>query len=80
VNDFFAFLGYWGLFWGVMFPFWSRRFERQADCYALELTGDKEVFMAALEKLATVNGATRTWSKWDIFQSHPDIAQRVQGL
>jgi STE24 endopeptidase len=80
VNDFFAIFGYWGLFWGVMFPFWSRRFERQADRYALELTGDKEVLVVALEKLATVNGATRKWSKWDIFQSHPDIAARVQGL
>lgn len=64
-------------YWGVMFSYCSRRFERQANRYAVELTGDKATFIAALEKLAAVNCMTRKWSKWDIFQTRPDIARRV---
>jgi len=69
-----------GLYWGVMFKFLSRRFERQADRFAVAATGDVATFQAALEKLAEVNGMVKRYSKWDIFQTHPPIAERVKAV
>jgi Zn-dependent protease with chaperone function len=68
------------LYWSVAFSYFSRRFERQADRFAVALTGDRDAFARALEKLAEVNCMTKKWSRWDIFQRHPDVAQRVQAL
>lgn len=69
-----------GLYWGVAFKFLSRRFERQADRFSVAATGDVATFQAALEKLAEVNGLVKQYSKWDIFQTHPPIAERVKAL
>lgn len=69
-----------GLYWGVMFKFLSRRFERQADRFAVTVTGDVATFQSALERLAEVNGMVKRYSKWDIFQTHPPIAERVKAL
>jgi Zn-dependent protease with chaperone function len=69
-----------GLYWGVMFKFLSRRFERQADRFAVAATGDVATFQFALEKLAEVNGMVKRYSKWDIFQTHPPIAERVKAV
>lgn len=69
-----------GLYWGVMFKFLSRRFERQADRFAVAATGDVATFQSALEKLAEVNGMVKRYSKWDIFQTHPPIAERVKAV
>lgn len=69
-----------GLYWGVMFKFLSRRFEQQADRFAVAATGDVATFQSALEKLAEVNGMVKHYSKWDIFQTHPPIAERVKAV
>lgn len=74
------FFGLLMVYWGVVFAFCSRRFERQADRYAVELTGDRDAFAAALTKLAEVNCMTKKWSRWDIFQPHPDIARRLRDI
>lgn len=69
-----------GLYWGLMFKFLSRRFEREADRFAVAVTGNTAIFQQALEKLADVNGTVKQYSKWDIFQTHPPIAERVKAL
>lgn len=69
-----------GLYWGVMFKFLSRRFERQADRFAVAVTGDVATFQSALERLAEENGMVKRYSKWDIFQTHPPITERVKAL
>lgn len=68
------------LYWGVMFKFFSRRFERQADRFAIAVTGDVAAFQSALERVAEVNGMVKRYSKWDIFQTHPPITERVKAL
>jgi Zn-dependent protease with chaperone function len=73
-------LGLMMIYWSVVFSYFARRFERQADRFAVALTGDRDAFARALEKLAEVNCMTKKWSRWDIFQSHPDVAQRVRAL
>ena len=67
------------LYWGVFFRFLSRRLEHQADRFAVTLT-DRETFACALNKLTTVNVMPRRWSKWDRFQTHPDLARRLRVL
>lgn len=69
-----------GLYWGMIFKFLSRRFEREADRFAVAATGNTVIFQQALEKLADVNGTVKQYSKWDIFQTHPPIAERVKAL
>jgi hypothetical protein len=56
--------------------FVSRRFEREADLYAVELTGDPKRMIAALERLSQVGGIPRTAPNW----RHFSIAERVNFL
>jgi STE24 endopeptidase len=79
-HDMPIFVGMIVLYWSVIFSYFSRRFERQADRFAVALTGDPDAFARALARLAEVNCMTKKWSRWDIFQSHPDVAQRVRAL
>ena len=57
----------------------SRRFERQADRYALERTGLKAAFVSAFEKLAVINKSDPDPHPLEVFlfDSHPPIAERI---
>lgn len=58
---------------------YSRQLERQADAFALRVTGSREAFIAAMEKLAEQNLAQRRPPPWleFIFYSHPSIEKRI---
>ena len=64
-----------GGYWGLLFGFISRRFERQADLYGAGWTS-VEAFTSALEKLAELNGVPREVPSW----RHFSIARRVDFL
>ena len=59
--------------------FVSRRFERQADRYALERTGRKDAYLSAFRKLAKLNkdDPHPHWLDVLLFHSHPPVAQRL---
>ena len=56
--------------------FFMRHFERQADLYALSVTGRAEPLAGALEKVAGLSGGTRDVPSWH----HFSVAQRVEAL
>ncbi len=58
----------------------SRHFERQADCYAVKATDDKNAFVTALAGLANRNLANAYPSRWIkiLFYSHPPIGERLE--
>ncbi|HEY3066110.1 MAG TPA: M48 family metallopeptidase [Methylomirabilota bacterium] len=57
----------------------SRWMERQADDFALAITEDPRAFIAAMERLATLNLAERKPSRLKeiVFYSHPAIERRI---
>jgi STE24 endopeptidase len=57
----------------------SRRYEREADRYALEATRDRDSFISAMEKLADMNLADRDPNPVTefMFYSHPSIKKRI---
>lgn len=57
----------------------SRKFEVEADTFALETTKNKEAFISAMNKLAGHNLAERSPNKIIefLFHSHPSIEKRV---
>ena len=56
--------------------FFMRHFERQADLYALTVTGRAAPLAEALEKVASLSGGTRDVPSWH----HFSVAQRVEAL
>jgi len=58
----------------------SRRLERAADLYALEMTGDSLAFVSSMEKLADLNLANKSPNKIIefIFYSHPSVEERIK--
>ncbi len=58
----------------------SRRFERQADDYALRHCGSPDAMRSAFIKLAVQNKADPFPSKWEVFwlHSHPAIGERIR--
>ena len=59
---------------------WSRHVERQADAFALRLTGNAPAFIAAMERLGALNLAEAEPHpiKELLFYSHPSIRRRVR--
>jgi len=59
--------------------FISRKYEFEADRYALDVTGDRGGFVSAMEKLASINLADREPHPFIefIFYSHPSINRRI---
>jgi len=57
----------------------SRRYERDADRYALDITGDREAFISTMNKLADMNLADRDPNPVTefLFYSHPSIKKRI---
>lgn len=58
----------------------SRKFEWEADTFALDTTKDKESFVSAMEKLADQNLSDKTPNKIIefLFHSHPSIEKRIR--
>ncbi len=73
--------GWWGMasfgvtlvLWYVCFGWLSRRFELEADLYSMQLTGDPEALIQALER---VGGGNRNRGGW----RHFSTARRVEFL
>jgi STE24 endopeptidase len=59
---------------------WSRHVERQADAFALRLTGNAPAFIAAIQRLASLNLAESEPHpvKEFFLNSHPSIGRRVR--
>ena len=63
----------------VFFNFLSRRFEHQADLYAVDLTNNPEAFKSALENLGFLSGLPKTIRfVLEIFNTHPPIEKRIK--
>ncbi|HPS58223.1 MAG TPA: M48 family metallopeptidase [Spirochaetota bacterium] len=58
----------------------SRRYEYQADAYALQTTGNLEAFVSTMEKLAAINLSDKEPNRVVefFFYSHPSIKRRVE--
>jgi Zn-dependent protease with chaperone function len=64
------------LYFRFCFGYFSRNFERQADAYALQLTGTSSGIIQSLEKIARSGSQDRNERNWH----HFGIAERVQFL
>ncbi len=61
------------------FRYVSRRFEHQADLYAVTLTNKPDAFIAALERLALFNSIPMSVRRiFELFNTHPSIHRRVE--
>lgn len=60
----------------------SRAKEREADRYALELTGDREALRSMLIKAARVNKMDPTPPRWLVLKgySHPPVSERIAAV
>ncbi len=58
----------------------SRRAERSADCYALQVTGNPAAFISMMIRLANQNLAVYRPARWVeiLLYDHPSIAERVE--
>ena len=63
----------------IIFRALSRRFEHQADLYAVALTGKPEALKLALARLAYLNYMSRSIQRlFELFQTHPSIDRRIE--
>jgi STE24 endopeptidase len=76
----FLYLSLYGLITTPISNILSRKFEWEADTYALEVTRNREAFISAMEKLAAQNLADKTPNKVIefLFHSHPSLEKRIQ--
>jgi len=76
----FIYLSLFGLITSPISNILSRKFEWEADTFALETTRDKGAFISAMEKLADQNLADKTPNKIIefLFHSHPSIDKRIK--
>jgi|SRR6185369_1196712 len=60
--------------------YFSRRLEKSADLYALDVTGDALAFVSSMEKLAEINLANKKPNKFIefVFYSHPCVEDRIK--
>ncbi|MBK8981158.1 MAG: M48 family metallopeptidase [Ignavibacteria bacterium] len=76
----FLYLSLFGLITTPVSSILSRKYEWEADTFALETTLDRKSFISAMEKLADQNLADRTPNKIIefLFHSHPSIDKRIK--
>ncbi|MFC2167383.1 M48 family metallopeptidase [Acidobacteriota bacterium] len=69
-----------GFLFGPLSQALSRYFERQADRYALSISGNREDFVSALAGIANRNLSNAYPQKWVkiLFYSHPPIGERLE--
>ena len=67
------------LYFVIIFRALSRRFEHQADLYAVALTGKPEALQLALVRLAYLNYTPRSIQRlFELFQTHPSVDRRIK--
>ena len=73
-------LGAYGFITNPLGNIISRKFEWEADTFALSSTGDSKSFISAMEKLADSNLSEKSPNKVIefLFHSHPSIDKRIQ--
>lgn len=76
----FLYLSLYGLLTTPISNIQSRKFEWEADTFALDTTKDKQSFITAMEKLADQNLADKSPNKIIefFFHSHPSLEKRIQ--
>jgi STE24 endopeptidase len=74
------FLSLYGLITTPISNILSKKYEREADKYALDATGNNEAFISAMEKLAEQNLADKEPNKIIefLFHSHPSLQKRIE--
>lgn len=69
------------LYFKVLYNFLSRRFEHQADLYAVDLTKNREAFQSALESLSSFSSLPKPIRFiLEIFETHPSLERRLSFL
>lgn len=73
-------IGIYSLFTKPISNIYSRKHEKEADKFALDITGNNEAFISAMEKLAEQNLADKTPNKVIefLFHSHPSLQKRIE--
>lgn len=67
------------LYFVLLFGYLSRRFEHQADLYAVALTGNPEAFKSALNRLSRLNFVPYSIQRvFEMFHTHPSIHRRIE--
>ena len=67
------------LYFVIIFRALSRRFEHQADLYAVTLTDKPEALGLALVRLAYLNYTPRSIRRlFELFQTHPSVDRRIK--